>query len=185
MKQYRGLPNVYDKPAVYELGRLSVTLFFVLSGFLITYLLLVEKQRSGQIAVRRFYLRRILRIWPLYFLVVLASFLLLPHLDAFQVPRYTDGDGRALRRDVHAVPALSAAARVEHLRARAVRRAGVVDRRGGAVLSALAAADEEDEELRRAGRGGDRRRDRRAVLRAVDGPGKSRGRGGAARLELR
>jgi len=89
MKQYHGLPNAYDKPAVYELGRLSVTLFFVLSGFLITYLLLVEKERTGGIAVKRFYLRRMLRIWPLYFLVVLLSFLVLPRLEIFQLPRYT------------------------------------------------------------------------------------------------
>jgi peptidoglycan/LPS O-acetylase OafA/YrhL len=93
MKQYHGLPSAYDKPAVYELGRLSVTLFFVLSGFLITWLLLVEKQRTGHIEVRRFYVRRILRIWPLYFLFVLASFLVLPHLDAFHVPRFTDAVG--------------------------------------------------------------------------------------------
>ncbi len=90
MKQYHGLPNAYDKPAVYELGRLSVTLFFVLSGFLITYLLLVEKQSDGQIAVKQFYTRRVLRIWPLYFLVVLLSFLVLPRLGAFHVPRFTD-----------------------------------------------------------------------------------------------
>lgn len=89
MKQYHGLPNTYDKPAVYELGRLSVTLFFVLSGYLITYLLLVERQRTGEIAVRRFYLRRVLRIWPLYFLVVLLSFLVLPRLEVFQLPRLT------------------------------------------------------------------------------------------------
>ncbi len=89
MKQYHGLPNAYDKPAVYELGRLSVTLFFVLSGFLITYLLLVEKERTGGIAVRRFYLRRVLRIWPLYFLVVLLSFFVLPRLEWFQLPRLT------------------------------------------------------------------------------------------------
>ena len=93
LKQYHGLPNAYDQPAVYELGRLSVTLFFVLSGFLITWLLLVEKQRTNDIDVRRFYVRRMLRIWPLYFLVVLASFLLLPHLEAFQVPRFTDALG--------------------------------------------------------------------------------------------
>jgi peptidoglycan/LPS O-acetylase OafA/YrhL len=74
---------------VYELGRLAVTLFFVLSGYLITYLLLVEKQRSGHIDVRRFYVRRILRIWPLYFLVVLLAFLVLPRLEWFQMPRYT------------------------------------------------------------------------------------------------
>ena len=90
MKQYHGLPNAYDKPAVYELGRLSVTLFFVLSGYLITYLLLVEKQRSGRIDVRRFYLRRMLRIWPLYFLVVLIAFLVLPRFGIFHIPRYTD-----------------------------------------------------------------------------------------------
>lgn len=89
MKQYHGLPNAYDKPAVYELGRLSVTLFFVLSGFLITYLLLVEKERTGEIAVKRFYLRRALRIWPLYFLVVLLSFLVLPRFEVFALPRYT------------------------------------------------------------------------------------------------
>lgn len=89
MKQYHGLPNAYDEPAVYELGRLSVTLFFVLSGFLITYLLLVEKERTGEIAVRRFYLRRVLRIWPLYLLVVLLSFLVLPRFEVFQLPRYT------------------------------------------------------------------------------------------------
>jgi peptidoglycan/LPS O-acetylase OafA/YrhL len=90
LKQYHGLPNAYDKPAVYELGRLSVTLFFVLSGYLITWLLLVEKESTGGIDVRRFYMRRILRIWPLYFLVVLTSFLVLPHLDVFHVPRFTD-----------------------------------------------------------------------------------------------
>jgi len=93
LKQYHGLPNAYDTPAVYELGRLSVTLFFVLSGYLITWLLLVEKQRTGHIAVRRFYIRRILRIWPLYFLVVLASFLVLPRLEAFQIPRFTEALG--------------------------------------------------------------------------------------------
>lgn len=93
LKQYHGLPNAYDAPAVYELGRLSVTLFFVLSGFLITYLLLVEKQRDGRIAVKQFYTRRVLRIWPLYFLVVLTSFLVLPRIGAFHVPQLTDAMG--------------------------------------------------------------------------------------------
>jgi peptidoglycan/LPS O-acetylase OafA/YrhL len=48
----------------------SVILFFVISGFLITYLLLAEQQRTGSVAIRRFYVRRILRIWPLYFLLI-------------------------------------------------------------------------------------------------------------------
>lgn len=56
----------------------AVSLFFVLSGFLITYLLLAERERHGTISVRQFYLRRILRIWPLYYLIVLIGFVLLP-----------------------------------------------------------------------------------------------------------
>lgn len=58
----------------------AVTLFFVLSGFLITLLLCKEQASTGTIAVRAFYLRRILRIWPLYYLITLAGFWLLPRL---------------------------------------------------------------------------------------------------------
>lgn len=65
---------------VFELGGLGVVFFFVLSGFLITYLLLVEKERPGGIRVGRFYMRRILRIWPVYFLVVALGFFVLPQL---------------------------------------------------------------------------------------------------------
>lgn len=54
-------------------GRYGVTLFFVLSGFLITYLLLVEKNQSKTISIKKFYVRRLLRIWPLYFLIVLIG----------------------------------------------------------------------------------------------------------------
>ncbi|HEV3414240.1 MAG TPA: acyltransferase [Puia sp.] len=49
-----------------DTGRMGVNLFFVLSGFLISYLLLLEKDSTGTISYRSFYLRRILRIWPLY-----------------------------------------------------------------------------------------------------------------------
>lgn len=49
-----------------DTGRLGVNLFFILSGFLISYLLLVEKDTTGTISYRNFYVRRILRIWPLY-----------------------------------------------------------------------------------------------------------------------
>jgi len=59
-------------------GHLGVILFFVLSGFLITYLLLVEKGKYGKVSVKKFYTRRILRIWPLYFLILLIVFLLFP-----------------------------------------------------------------------------------------------------------
>ena len=46
-------------------GTDAVVCFFTLSGFLITYLLLSEKQKSGTVNVRAFYWRCILRIWPL------------------------------------------------------------------------------------------------------------------------
>ena len=49
---------------------LGVSFFFVLSGFLITYLLLAENKSRGTIDVGAFYIRRVLRIWPLYFLCV-------------------------------------------------------------------------------------------------------------------
>jgi peptidoglycan/LPS O-acetylase OafA/YrhL len=51
-------------------GGQAVLLFFTLSGFLITYLLLVERARTGTVDVGAFYLRRVCRIWPLYFAVV-------------------------------------------------------------------------------------------------------------------
>jgi peptidoglycan/LPS O-acetylase OafA/YrhL len=48
-------------------GSFGVDLFFALSGYLITELLLREETSTGNINIRAFYLRRILRIWPLYF----------------------------------------------------------------------------------------------------------------------
>ena len=48
-------------------GAFGVSLFFVLSAYLITELLLREKEVVGAIDVQSFYVRRILRIWPLYF----------------------------------------------------------------------------------------------------------------------
>lgn len=71
---------------IFELGSLGVIFFFVLSGFLITYLLLQEKTVTQTIAVRKFYLRRILRIWPLYYLIVLLGFLVLPHIHFLDNP---------------------------------------------------------------------------------------------------
>lgn len=69
-----------------RLAKLAVLFFFVLSGFLITYLLLVERRERGTIAVGRFYLRRLLRIWPLYYLVVAFSLLILPMIGALNSP---------------------------------------------------------------------------------------------------
>ena len=51
-------------------GVFGVDLFFVLSAYLITELLLREKSQFGTLDVRAFYLRRMLRIWPLYFFYI-------------------------------------------------------------------------------------------------------------------
>src|ERR1043165_9188319 len=56
-------------------GNLGVRVFFVISGFLITRLLLEELDRSGSISLKSFYFRRTLRIFPamwFYMLVVLC-----------------------------------------------------------------------------------------------------------------
>lgn len=57
-------------------GFMGVRLFFVISGFLITTLLLREHSRTGRVALRRFYARRALRIFPVYY-AVLAVYLVL------------------------------------------------------------------------------------------------------------
>ncbi|TDD44428.1 acyltransferase [Kribbella antibiotica] len=56
-------------------GWIGVQLFFVVSGFLITTLMLREEDRSGQISFRDFYLRRVFRILPVYFVVLAATLL--------------------------------------------------------------------------------------------------------------
>lgn len=54
----------------------GVDIFFVISGFLITYLLLSENAKTGKVDVMKFYIRRSFRIWPLYFLLLLIAPLL-------------------------------------------------------------------------------------------------------------
>ena len=74
IKELFGLPNFpHHDPMGNDLGGLGVTLFFVLSGFLITYLLLNEKSACGTVSLRDFYIRRVLRIWPLYYLIVVFA----------------------------------------------------------------------------------------------------------------
>lgn len=59
-------------------GGYGVQLFFVLSGFLITYLLIKEFDLNGKINLRNFYTRRALRIWPLYYIVMIVGVFILP-----------------------------------------------------------------------------------------------------------
>lgn len=61
-------------------GDLGVNFFFVLSGFLITSLLLKEEEFVGSIRLGLFYMRRILRIWPVYYLTFAFGYFAFPWL---------------------------------------------------------------------------------------------------------
>jgi peptidoglycan/LPS O-acetylase OafA/YrhL len=65
---------------LFQNGNLGVNFFFVLSGFLITFLLIREKEYTGRIHVGNFYIRRILRIWPLFYLCVFIGFVVFPQV---------------------------------------------------------------------------------------------------------
>lgn len=77
-------------------GGIGVQFFFVLSGFLITYIICEEKARRGRLDLKRFFARRALRIWPLYYLMVgvaagtpwLLAHLHLPATGAGYEPRW-------------------------------------------------------------------------------------------------
>lgn len=89
-KKRVSISNLWDTPFFFEAGSAGVDFFFVLSGFLITTLLLKEIEKIGTIDVRKFYMRRILRIWPLYYLVILICYFIIPHLDAFYISGYSE-----------------------------------------------------------------------------------------------
>ncbi len=62
----RGTPNAPFPVFFWAFGDLGVQLFFVISGFLITLLLIRERKRNGRISLKQFYLRRAVRIFPAY-----------------------------------------------------------------------------------------------------------------------
>lgn len=65
------------------LGNYGVPLFFFISAFLITELLTREQQEFGQPSVKYFYIRRMLRIWPLYFTFFFLIVLLTSYTEIF------------------------------------------------------------------------------------------------------
>ena len=70
--------NISDSHSTFlsllHLGRLGVDFFFVLSSFLITWIILEELDNTKDFKIGFFYIRRTLRIWPLYFLIVFIGF---------------------------------------------------------------------------------------------------------------
>ncbi len=61
-------------------GPLSVRFFFVLSGFLITYLMFDEQKLNGKFSIKNFYIRRVLRIFPIYYISLIIGFIIYPVL---------------------------------------------------------------------------------------------------------
>ena len=57
-------------------GTIGVLIFFVISGFLITTLLLKEKVREGKVSLKKFYIRRVLRIFPVAYLYIFTLIIL-------------------------------------------------------------------------------------------------------------
>ncbi|MGW4519791.1 acyltransferase family protein [Amycolatopsis sp. NPDC004378] len=81
----------YGGPGVDRLqGWIAVQLFFVLSGFLITTLALREEDRAGRISLRGFYLRRVFRIMPVYFLLLGLTALAVTLAGTYQSSRLGD-----------------------------------------------------------------------------------------------
>ncbi len=83
------LPTITSNPiynffdvfrSVFSFG---VPVFFVLSGFLISYLMLKEQEGEKGFSVKNFYMRRILRIWPVYYVVLVFGFILFPLLRTY------------------------------------------------------------------------------------------------------
>jgi peptidoglycan/LPS O-acetylase OafA/YrhL len=64
----------------HSVGYNAVAYFFVLSGFLITYILLREQHLTNDISIKKFYIKRVLRTWPLYFFIIIIGVVLIPYL---------------------------------------------------------------------------------------------------------
>ncbi len=75
MAFHKDSPGVWFQAAA-SAASFGMCLFFVLSSFLITELLLREKEITGTIHIKSFYIRRILRIWPLYFAFIALTWVL-------------------------------------------------------------------------------------------------------------
>lgn len=92
LKKDFNLPSLYQTSFFTNAGPIAVTFFFVLSGFLIAWLLMQEQllqaTEKRKIRLQAFYTKRILRIWPLYYTVVLLTFFVFPHIALLQYPGF-------------------------------------------------------------------------------------------------
>lgn len=80
--EYLPIKNTYFDNLVHTIGngKAGVSIFFVLSGFLITYNLITEYEFNKKNSLKNFYIRRVFRVWPLYFLIISFTFVIYPFL---------------------------------------------------------------------------------------------------------
>ena len=71
--------NIDGSARVLDVARFGMGIFFAISGFLITYLLRLEKDKRGSVNIKQFYIRRALRLFPLYYAQI-AFTLVLYHI---------------------------------------------------------------------------------------------------------
>ena len=72
-------------------GGIGVQIFFVLSGFLISYILIEEKKISNKLNLKNFFMRRVLRIWPLYYAMIFFAFITPYILKIFSIESSDEG----------------------------------------------------------------------------------------------
>jgi peptidoglycan/LPS O-acetylase OafA/YrhL len=77
----------WEAALIMSFGPQALIFFFVLSGFLVTFLLFEEKRVTQTISLKKFFYRRFLRLWPLYYVFVILGFFVLPHFDWFYIPK--------------------------------------------------------------------------------------------------
>ncbi len=83
-------PWLVKRPSTFIVGALGVRVFFIISGYLITTLLLKEIKREGRISLAGFYQRRVFRILPVYFFYIFTVLLVVGWLglNAIHAPTY-------------------------------------------------------------------------------------------------
>ena len=74
--------NIYwlSSQPIFKKGFISVEYFFIISGFLLTYISYFEIKKNGKLNIKKFFIRRALRILPLYYLCVFLGYFILSFL---------------------------------------------------------------------------------------------------------
>ena len=82
-----GVKNYQHKHILFytNIGAVFLTAFFVISGFLITHILIEEKHATNDVVLKKFFLNRIFRIWPPYYLVLFIQWFVIAHTPVKEI----------------------------------------------------------------------------------------------------